>query len=184
MTREEAIAIIRKEYLCVDRDCDIERSCGKCDLVMPDKEPILEAYKMAIKALEQEPKTDTWSIKDVADTLAKHGLIEEQEPCEDCISRQAVLEQINCWIGSGEYGYTNATYYLMERVKHISSVNPQKIGHWIVETGDRETGYGGCTMCSECSGEGDTEMDYCPNCGAKMFEPQESEESEWIQEQK
>ena len=51
MTREEAIAIIRKEYLCVDRDCDIERSCGKCDLVMPNKEPILEAYKMAIKAL-------------------------------------------------------------------------------------------------------------------------------------
>lgn len=54
MTREEAIAIIRKEYLCVDRDCDIGRSCGKCDLMMPSKEPILEAYKMAIKALERE----------------------------------------------------------------------------------------------------------------------------------
>ena len=57
MTNEEAIAIIRKEYLCVDRDCDIERSCGKCDLSMPSKEPILEAYDMAIKALEQESKT-------------------------------------------------------------------------------------------------------------------------------
>ena len=51
MTNEEAIAIIRKEYLCVDRDCDIERSCGKCDLAMPSKEPILQAYKLAIKAL-------------------------------------------------------------------------------------------------------------------------------------
>lgn len=49
-----------------------------------------------------------------------------------------------------------------------------KTGHWIVETGDRETGYGGCTMCSECSGEGNTEMDYCPHCGAKM----ESEDKE------
>lgn len=39
----------------MDRDCDIERSCGKCDLMMPTKEPILEAYNMAIKALEQEP---------------------------------------------------------------------------------------------------------------------------------
>jgi len=29
MTREEAIEIIRKEYACVDADCDIERSCGK-----------------------------------------------------------------------------------------------------------------------------------------------------------
>ena len=54
MTREEAVAIIRKEYLCVDRDCDIERSCSKCDLVMPSKEPILEAYKMAINALENQ----------------------------------------------------------------------------------------------------------------------------------
>jgi hypothetical protein len=57
MTREEAIAIIRKEYLCVDRDCDIERNCGKCDLMMPSKEPILKAYKMAIQALEQEQWT-------------------------------------------------------------------------------------------------------------------------------
>jgi len=53
MTREEAIAIIRKEYLCVDRDCDIEKNCGRCDLMIPSKEPILEAYKMAIQALEQ-----------------------------------------------------------------------------------------------------------------------------------
>lgn len=67
MTREEAIAIIRREYSCVDRDCDIERSCGKCDLVMPSKEPILRAYEMAIKALEHES-------------------------CEDCISRKAVID--------------------------------------------------------------------------------------------
>ncbi len=53
MTNEEAIEIIRKECLCVDRDCNIERSCGKCDLMMPTKEPILQAYNMAIKALEQ-----------------------------------------------------------------------------------------------------------------------------------
>lgn len=52
MTKNEAIEIIRKEYSCVDRDCDIEKSCGKCDLMMPSKEPILEAYKMAMQALE------------------------------------------------------------------------------------------------------------------------------------
>ena len=59
MTIDEAMAIIRKEYLCVDRDCDIERNCGKCDLMMPSKEPILEAYKMAIKALEREQQKYT-----------------------------------------------------------------------------------------------------------------------------
>ena len=71
MTKEEAIAIIRKEYLCVDRDCDIERSCGRCDLMMPSKEPILEAYNMAIKALEQEP------------------VVLEQEPCIEPLERLA-----------------------------------------------------------------------------------------------
>ena len=55
MSNEEAIAIIQNEYKCVDRDCDIERSCGKCDLMMPSKGLILEAYKLAIKALEQQP---------------------------------------------------------------------------------------------------------------------------------
>ena len=60
MTKEQAIEIIRKEYLCVDRDCDIERSCGKCDLMIPTKEPILEALDMAIEALKQEPKTGHW----------------------------------------------------------------------------------------------------------------------------
>ena len=51
MTREQAAEIIRKEYKCVDRDCDIERSCGKCDLMMPSKEPILQAYELAIQAI-------------------------------------------------------------------------------------------------------------------------------------
>ena len=67
MTNEEAKAIIRKEYLCVDRDCDIERSCGKCDLMIPSKEPILQAYKMAMDALEQITK-----ISDLLDGTIDH----------------------------------------------------------------------------------------------------------------
>ena len=55
--KQEAIAILQKEYLCVNRNCNIERSCAKCDLMMPNKEPILQTYKIAIEALEkQEPK--------------------------------------------------------------------------------------------------------------------------------
>lgn len=50
----EAIAILQKEYLCVNRNCNIERSCAKCDLMMPNKEPILQAYKTAIEALEKQ----------------------------------------------------------------------------------------------------------------------------------
>jgi hypothetical protein len=81
MTNEEAIAIIRKEYLCVDRDCDIERSCGKCDLVMPSKEPILQAYKLAIKALEQEPCEDAISRQAAIDAIKKLHSIETEYDC-------------------------------------------------------------------------------------------------------
>lgn len=50
-----------------------------------------------------------------------------------------------------------------------------KTGHWII-TGDYYTGaygtidYVECSCCHEDSLE---EGDYCPNCGAKMVEPQE-----------
>ena len=52
MTREDAIKIIQNEYKCVDRECDIDKSCSKCDLFTPTKELLLQAYKMAIEALE------------------------------------------------------------------------------------------------------------------------------------
>lgn len=47
-----------------------------------------------LKLLEQEPKTDSWSIKDVADTFKKHGLIREQETSGDLISREAVEDKL------------------------------------------------------------------------------------------
>ena len=65
MTIEQAIAIIHQEYLCVDRDCNIEKNCGKCDLAMPSKEPILEAYNMAIKALSSSENPNKWMAADV-----------------------------------------------------------------------------------------------------------------------
>ena len=87
MERDEAIAIIRKEYLCVDRDCGIEKNCGKCDLVMPSKEPILEAFKIAIKALEQEPCEDA-TLKDIFCMGCEY---KEQQPCGDAISRHDAI---------------------------------------------------------------------------------------------
>lgn len=64
-------------------------------------------------------------------------------------------------------------------VKALSMPSAQpKTGHWIM-THDYFTGayesidYVKCSCC----GEDSLEMgDYCPNCGAKMVDPQESEE--------
>lgn len=123
----------------------------------PEEIELLDKY---IKSISKPTVVDFWDL--------------EQEPCGDAISRQAVLDafwKLNVELRPGTIDA------ILNMINGMPPVNPQqKIGHWIVETGDRETGYGGCTMCSECSGEGYTEMDYCPNCGAKMIEPQESEE--------
>ena len=143
--REEAIEIIRKEYLCVDRDCDIERNCGKCDLMMPSKEPILKAYKMAIQALDQEP-------------------------CEDAISRQAVLDMMQMRISGKE---------LYKAVYELPLVNPTKTGR-----------------CEDCKWWRDSDGTYCRGSHAEsqcpinrrevfegngycyMFEPQERSDKE------
>ena len=85
---------------------------------------------------------------------------------EDAISRQEVLEQMNCWIGSGEYRYTNATDYLRKRINSLSPVAPkQKIGHWIRitdKTGHLVWG------CDKCAWQQRYNTNFCPDCGAKM----------------
>ena len=53
-----------------------------------------------------------------------------------------------------------------------------KTGHWIMTNDYLTTAYGSadyvkCSCCGEYSLE---EGDFCPNCGAKMVESQESEE--------
>lgn len=140
MTNEEAIAIIHKEYLCVDRDCDIERSCGKCDLAMPSKEPILQAYKLAIKALEQEP-------------------------CTDAISRQAAIDAI--WDGVNMDIYTRE---VKECLEALPSVTPaEKVGQWKRISMDKYSEHAKYWYrCDRCGEDNLGNTNYCPNCGAKM----------------
>lgn len=104
---------------------------------------------------------------------------------EDAISRQEVLEQMNCWIGSGEYRYTNATDYLRKRINSLSPVAPkQKIGHWIYDEICSDW-YDTVYKCSCCERrisftrayETEDEEDdvyrnypYC-HCGVKMVKP-------------
>lgn len=61
------------------------------------------------------------------------------------------------------------------------SVNPQepKMGYWInifnKDLHDYRTGNKLCFECSECRSQYTYKSNYCPNCGARMVEPQESE---------
>ena len=129
MTREEAINLLSQM-----------RKDG--DGFLSDN--TIEAYDMAIKALEQEP-------------------------CEDAIGRSDMLDAIG-------HGTTYTSEELQKIIKALPSVNPQsKTGHWL-RTGEVDVFYD--LPSYECSKCGQTSLengDYCPNCGAKMVEPQESE---------
>ena len=104
----------------------------------------------------------------------------EQESCEDAISRQAVIEAIDKWAKNMHVLIAlpgNEVTPLFYNMRELPSVNPTKTGHWIM-TSDYYTGaYGSidyveCSCCHEYSLE---EGNFCPNCGAKMIESQESE---------
>ena len=104
----------------------------------------------------------------VAHNMAIKAL--EQEPCDDAISRQAVLDTcLNIFFN----GYKEKD--LLYDIKKLPSVNPQKpkTGHWIKTIG--ENGITSAVRCSECGFEDNRYMlfRYCPNCGAKMAESEE-----------
>ena len=85
------------------------------------------------------------------------------KPCEDAISRQAVLDLV-----VANHTGLNVVMYspLYKDIKQLSSVTPKpKTGHWI-----RMKAYEkwGCSECNKVFRFTFKEHYYCPNCGAKM----------------
>jgi hypothetical protein len=90
------------------------------------------------------------------------------------ISEQAVIDSIEFFqMNPQHFDFVN----LIDDIKEIPSAEPQT-GHWIEEINDygEVTGWH-CDKCYEDSGfTTDCKWNYCPNCGVRMVEPQESEE--------
>ena len=89
---------------------------------------------------------------------------EEQEPCEDCISRQAVLDCFKKW---QPYMATRLLDFEKE-LSELPSVTPQpKMRKWIIIDDCEQF----IAKCSECGRIEDSRMiskyPYC-HCGAKM----------------
>ena len=123
--------------------------------------------------------------------LQSSGFSEEQiseieqgfkdEPCEDCISRQAAIGIIQNWLDYN-IGYSCGEKIVMlctiGELKDLPSVSAEKTGRWIESNGV------GMFICSVCNNSfypmptclGKPLMKYCPNCGCRMVEPKESEE--------
>ena len=95
-----------------------------------------------------------------------------QEPCDNAVSRKAVLEQI--FYSTDNDGDVVLGSTLRRRIENLPFVT-QKSGKWI------EDEYGN-VICSGCKRfrrdcrYGHT--NYCNHCGAKMVEPQERSDKE------
>ena len=108
--------------------------------------------------------------------LKKHG--REQQPCDDTISRQAAIDAI-AKIHPIDTEYDCTLYDkldVMYVLKDLPPVTPQpKTGKWI-----RHPFYD-YLVCSKCLSGAPykyCETNYCPNCGSRMIEPQESEKQD------
>lgn len=102
----------------------------------------------------------------------------EQQPCDDAVSRKAV-DELSKELVHTTRDKADFLCNFWEGLQKLPPVTPQqKYGKWIslenrFDLGDR-------VKCSECGqvfvvGD-DVSRNYCPNCGARMVEPQESEE--------
>ena len=143
MTIDEAIKWLNVEASYIEED-------------VGNGKEILEAYDMAIKALEQEP-------------------------C-DCISRQALKQKLqerhDFWVNAYG-GFSNLPQNDKSRVDEITnciamvvnepSVTPQpKIGRWEVTYNNGDIYHLRCSACKEEDCRMYPTDKYCPNCGAKM----------------
>lgn len=118
--------------------------------------------------------------RQLAEWLKDYKRLLEQTPCEDCIDRKTLLDMTICdgiycnecsFNTSDEYGYsvTQNGCLLEERIKKLPSVTPQMTGHWIRVDKDK-CKCDRCEVISFIAMYPNGDINYCPNCGAKMAE--------------
>ena len=87
----------------------------------------------------------------------------EQEPCEDCVSRSAVLAIAgDSCLDLDSYEDTRE---FCDEIKALPPVTPHpKMGRWIEHFDESGKWY----ECDQCHTDWGGSVNYCPNCGAKM----------------
>ena len=98
--------------------------------------------------------------------MAIHAL--EQEPCDDAISRQAVLnildDVVKDYIKENDFDKAQGVAWV--KVQKLPSVTPKpKTGRWIRTTDKAEHLV---WECDKCSWQQRFNTNYCPNCGCAM----------------
>lgn len=143
----------------------------RCLKLWIEKEPYIQTYKTCLEALEQSMPTMVYpQVDGITPTVVAQA-------DGDLISKDAVIEwlkDIDMIKTSGQEKNAREQLTKLPSVA-IPSAEP-KTGHWILKTEDWNK-----WTCSECGYTERTDIhvslgyDFCPKCGAKMVEEQESE---------
>ena len=138
-------------------------------------EKAIEFGKIFLKTIEDEKGSATYEFVEMAVKMM------EKEPCEDCISRQAVFDMCKKEIDHISKNWQNyhspseaksGFAYIATNINDLPPVNPQpKTGHWVRQTDDYHDYYE-CEYCGIAVGLDDIK-NYCPNCGCRMSEGSE-----------
>ena len=153
MTNEQAIKHLTAKLECLTRSkgfrekCDTYNSyegCYECDLGYKQGNigEQIESLNLAIKALDQEP-------------------------CEDCISREQAKSAIR-----DRFKDLPSRVEINTILNELPSVTPQpKTGHWQKISADKYSEHAAYYFrCSECGKDIIGEHNYCANCGCRMLE--------------
>jgi len=136
-----------------------------------------EAYSRIDAIIEKHEVDDVYvtinNHKDY-DALRFARKLLEQEPCDDAINHEDALMRLTGEIKDTDTIETIIARFV-RRIRKLPPVNPQpKTGHWIDIDGGVE-----CDKCGKWYPHAPiakNEIKFCSECGAKMVEPQESEE--------
>ena len=179
MTREEAINVLNV----------VASFQGVMEYLEQHSVSVQDACEMAISALEQQPEKSCETCKYYGVFSTECGRCDDdmtqyatrQQPCEDAVSREDVIALIQC----SEYELQDRVDNdaMCDDVRKLPSVTVRQTGEWIEEEGWDGDVYYECSVCKEpfCLIDGtptDNMYNYCPNCGCRMVEPQESEDKE------
>ena len=138
---------------------------------------IYACYIGGKEAVDKAPYSDHYAegideAVNAVEELPSVSCSENMNRCKDAVSRQEVLDLIA--------DYDLSMGQVVRGIYALSSVTPiRPKGHWRpIYQGDEIINY----RCSECEfgntfGKGTIGMNFCPNCGADMVEPQESEDN-------
>ena len=122
-----------------------------------------------------EPRNDDDKI--TIDACREAIIALKAEPCEDAVSREAVLDAIDKWVKDKSTYIAlaiNEGMSLLERIKALPPVTPKpKTGYWIDDcpmmTDEGLVRVIRCSCCNEQRKDYyGVSKNYCPKCGTKM----------------